>query len=281
MFAVLRRHPAPKAESLLAMQKLLASRGYRGFAYGSNKELGASLDKCVSKNDPFFNTCVRIMTTRSMNQAVYFCTGDVSPDQYAHYGLAMGLYTHFTSPIRRYADVLVHRFLMASMGLHTLPDSLQDKTKIMQQCDTINLRNRMAQWSGRASADLHTFLYFDKVGTQEARAIVTKVRKNGLQVMVPRYGIEGVAFLEEEEWTVNEEAATMTRKSDGLAIGVFNKVEVRISATNKDFRYKTVLEFLGVTESSAADDREDKRARTAIEKEMYPDRLAPGEKAGI
>ena len=60
MFAVLRRHPSPKEEALTQMQRLLAARGYAGFTFGSNKELGASLDKCVSKNDPFFNTSPRL-----------------------------------------------------------------------------------------------------------------------------------------------------------------------------------------------------------------------------
>merc|ERR1711908_76663 len=105
----------------------------------------------VKKDDPYFNTLVRMLTTRCMNQATYFCTGEVQPALYFHYGLAMDLYTHFTSPIRRYADVLVHRLPSAALGTQALPDSLQNNTQITEQCERINIKHRMAQFCGRAS----------------------------------------------------------------------------------------------------------------------------------
>ncbi len=53
--------------------------------------------------DPYFNKLVRIMTTRCMMQAQYFCSGTEAESDFMHYGLASPIYTHFTSPIRRYA----------------------------------------------------------------------------------------------------------------------------------------------------------------------------------
>ena len=83
----------------------------------SSKKLAESLDLAERQTDPFFNKIVRILATRCMNQAVYFCASTVDVAEMGHYGLAMAKYTHFTSPIRRYADVLVHRLLAASIDI--------------------------------------------------------------------------------------------------------------------------------------------------------------------
>jgi exosome complex exonuclease DIS3/RRP44 len=274
MFGVLRRHPPPKDEALKTLKKLLGKHGI-DFKFESNKELSQSLTAAVKPDDPYFNTLVRSMTTRCMNQALYFCTGEVQPALYSHYGLAMDLYTHFTSPIRRYADVLVHRLLMAALGWAPLPEQLQSKPIISDQCDKINVKHRMAQWAGRASSDLHTFLYFSAKGKQEAEAIVTRVRRTGLQVVIQRYGIDGVVAMPEEEWDVNEDEQTVINRSDGsIAIGVFHHIRVRIEADDLDFRNRTTLSFVRtLTESEQEAYGAVEMARKQALREMYPDRL--------
>ena len=57
-----------------------------------------------------------MLTVYLVVQAVYFASGSIEEPLFAHYGLACPIYTHFTSPIRRYADVIVHRLLAASVG---------------------------------------------------------------------------------------------------------------------------------------------------------------------
>ena len=97
----------------------------------SSGALAASLDKCTVRqtfvidpgsaltaqrqdsNEPAFNTLVRIMATRCMLSAEYFCSGSVSSETFGHYGLASSIYTHFTSPIRRYAGEYRYRHRFA------------------------------------------------------------------------------------------------------------------------------------------------------------------------
>jgi exoribonuclease R len=81
----------------------------------SNRALARSLDLAVLSETPEFNHVLRTLATRAMSEAQYFCTGDHEPDDFYHYGLAAEYYTHFTSPIRRYADVVAHRLLMQSL----------------------------------------------------------------------------------------------------------------------------------------------------------------------
>ena len=83
----------------------------------NNKTLAESLDRAVDEKNPDANRILRMLATRCMTQALYFPAGTVPTEQYRHYGLAIPIYTHFTSPIRRYADVVVHRQLAAHLGI--------------------------------------------------------------------------------------------------------------------------------------------------------------------
>lgn len=66
----------------------------------TGRSLQVSLDNLKCK-DLYMNTMFRILTTRCMTQALYFCSGTESENDFFHFGLATPIYTHFTSPIRR------------------------------------------------------------------------------------------------------------------------------------------------------------------------------------
>ncbi|KAJ1628423.1 hypothetical protein T492DRAFT_841596 [Pavlovales sp. CCMP2436] len=76
------------------------------------------------------------MATRSMQQAEYFRAGALSLEEFWHYGLAAEIYTHFTSPIRRYSDQLVHRMLAAAIGIEPLSQMLMHPSPPSSMYDT-------------------------------------------------------------------------------------------------------------------------------------------------
>ncbi|KAJ2891382.1 exosome catalytic subunit dis3, partial [Coemansia aciculifera] len=191
--ALLRRHPEPPAQNFDNLQHALKPLGIQ-LETGSSLALAQSLDRAVLASDPYFNNLLRILTTRCMMQAQYFCSGSCTPEEFRHYGLATGIYTHFTSPIRRYADVMVHRLLHASIDRDAVYGSeLTDKIKMNEQSEVLNHRHRMAQQAGRSSVELYTNLFF-KGKMVEEEGYVTQILQNGFGVLIPSYGIEGVVY---------------------------------------------------------------------------------------
>ena len=228
--ALLRRHPTPQSTQF---EPLVAAVGQAGFKvdHSSSKALADSLDRCVQKDNPYFNNLVRILATRCMTQAVYFGSGEVDTPEYSHYGLAASIYTHFTSPIRRYADLVVHRLLAAALGLTPLPRELEDKEALRECTDNLNRRHRNAQFAGRASVDLHTLVFFKLNPCESAEAHVVRVRTNGLVVFVPRYGIEAAVYLGRDVrgFRHDEGKQALVCVSTNEAFAVFDRVSVRIS----------------------------------------------------
>ncbi|KAL2912650.1 exosome catalytic subunit dis3 [Polyrhizophydium stewartii] len=191
--SMLRRHPKPPATNFEDLGKALEPFGVKIDA-STSRTLSDSLDAAVDPNDPYFNKLVRIMTTRCMMQAVYFCSGTLAEPDFWHYGLATDIYTHFTSPIRRYADLVVHRLLAASIGYDkTYSSELTDKAKVKEMSDVLNYRNRMAQQASRSSVELYTNLFF-KGKTVVEEAYVIRILKNGCSLLIPKYGVESFVY---------------------------------------------------------------------------------------
>ncbi|KAF8760736.1 RNBHypothetical protein, partial [Rhizoctonia solani] len=234
--AVLRRHLPPPHSNFEKLQDLLMKLKGMTLDVSSSGALAASLDKCVDPNEPAFNTLVRIMATRCMLSAEYFCAGSVSRETFGHYGLASPIYTHFTSPIRRYADVLAHRQLAASIGYTPLHATLHTKSHVEQVMSVINRRHRMAQMAGRASVEFYVGLALkarnlaqqDNEGVVE-EAFVIRAFRNGLAVFVSKLGIEGlVTFKNEQEFDSESYSVTLPGPSGTAKVAVFDRVRVKI-----------------------------------------------------
>ncbi|KAH0094637.1 ribonuclease R, partial [Aureobasidium melanogenum] len=233
--ALLRRHAAPPKTNFEELSNQLRVKRGMELRTDSSKALADSLDTCVDPSEPFFNTLVRIMATRCMMSAEYFCSGTQAYPEFRHYGLASEIYTHFTSPIRRYADLEAHRQLAAAIDYEPLDASLLSKAKLEGVCKNINVRHRNAQMAGRASVEYYVGQAL-KGRVVDEDGFVMRVFSNGIVVFVPRFGIEGLIRLRdlatpEPESEFDTENYVLKIKGEGIdrSVELFEKVKVRIS----------------------------------------------------
>lgn len=246
--ALLRRHPRPSKANF---DELIESAQNRGFDIEteSGKSLSESLDKARITGNDYFNVMLRMIATRCMTPAAYFCSGSIDSEvtSYCHFGLAADLYTHFTSPIRRYADLLVHRLLAHAINCsrYGFDKTLLSVDILQSVCEHINYRHRMAQLASRASARLHTVLYIKSKRHLIEDAYVFFVRQNAIQIFIPKLAYEFTYFLKPaEDWKYNSETRTQTNVRNNVTIKQFDQLKVEISvSTQENLRYYEKIDF--------------------------------------
>ena len=238
--AILRRHPPPKEKELNNFIKILKERGFELKA-GNNMELNNSLDNINKKGDPFFNKLVRSLLTRTMNQAKYFPSSEFSYEEFYHYGLAMDIYTHFTSPIRRYSDILVHRLLSAALENDYLPMEIANKVKMNKECSQMNRQNRVGFFCGQDSNYFSAFTFFKEHENKSKtfEVVIHNIDENFIKAMSVEYGIEGKLEFDKIGGIESIDPIKKTFKlKNGDKVDLFDHIICEIVTTFFNYRYE-------------------------------------------
>jgi exosome complex exonuclease DIS3/RRP44 len=119
-FSVLRRHPAPNRSMFHDLISKAKTRGF-DIRIEDSKQLADSLDTAQDNLDPFINKLLRMLSTRCMSPAQYFCSGDLRPTEWHHYGLAAPVYTQVSCSL---ISELVCFFVLFLLHLASLSVSL-------------------------------------------------------------------------------------------------------------------------------------------------------------
>ncbi|XP_076370969.1 dis3 like 3'-5' exoribonuclease 2 [Tachypleus tridentatus] len=186
--AFLRCHPPPQMKMMEDIVDSCAAVGIHLNA-SSAGTLQASLAEYYGE-DLYSAARIQVLTalcSKPMNRALYFCCGWVKdPKCFHHYALNVPLYTHFTSPIRRYADVIVHRLLAAALGYQSPPSiSVEDLQRQASHCNDKKLAGKRVQ---ELSADLFLSIFVKECGPLEERAMVMSIMDHSFDVLILRMG---------------------------------------------------------------------------------------------
>ena len=169
---------------------------------------------------------ISISTLRSMTQAYY------GPRNLGHFGLALRAYAHFTSPIRRYADLVVHRALVTHHGWGSDGLSAWDVEHLEETAAEISAAERRSMTAERDTTDRYLAAFLaDKVGAEFAGR-VSGVQAFGLFVRLTETGADGmvpVRTLGAEFFRHDRDANTLTGTETGLEIGLGQPVTVRLA----------------------------------------------------
>ncbi len=220
---VYRVHDTPDREKLQQLANFIAPMGYK-IKLGSEKIDQRSINKLLqdSKGTPE-ETMIQTATMRSMSKAVY------GMKNIGHYGLAFAHYTHFTSPIRRYPDVMVHRLLdLYLRGVRPEADLLADYDRLTLHASQMEIQASEAE---RDSIKYKQVEYLaDRIG-QTFNAVISGLAKWGIYVQEGETMAEGMVkiFDMTDDFYIFDEAQySMIGKNTNKRYRLGDKVKVRL-----------------------------------------------------
>ncbi|MFK7816777.1 MAG: ribonuclease R [Gammaproteobacteria bacterium] len=227
-----RVHENPKAEKLRDMREFLESLGV-GFSKVEKptpSDYMTVIKKIAHRKDKHV---IEMMLLRSMAQAVY------SPESVGHFGLALPLYAHFTSPIRRYPDLVVHRtirHLIEKKNKASFPLSENDLVLLGEHCSMCERR------ADDATRDVDAWLkcefMLDKLG-QEFSGTITSVTGFGFFVLLDEYFVEGlvhVTALKSDYYHYDEQSHCLFGEHSKRRYSLGDEVKVIVARVSLDER---------------------------------------------
>ncbi|CAL1301213.1 unnamed protein product [Larinioides sclopetarius] len=187
--SLLRRHPAPQPKMMADIVSMCETMGVI-LDPSSSGALQSSIAQY--KGDDYLSRAqtelLMHLISKPMNCALYFCTGVLEePSMFHHYALNVPLYTHFTSPIRRYPDILVHRLLGASLRYNRPPGMAPEE---MEKCAAhCNDKKYNAKKVSDQSAEIFLSAFIRKMGCVHAKAMVLGVMDHSFDCLILDMGI--------------------------------------------------------------------------------------------
>lgn len=221
---VYRVHEPPSKEKLKALREFLETLGMKLPPQNQLRPeaFNGILDK--AKTLPVTDL-INEVVLRSQSQAVY------SPENAGHFGLNLSRYAHFTSPIRRYADLLVHRSLIRSLGLGDDGLEASEVGQLSAISEQISEAERRAMSAERETNDRLIAAHLaDRIGA-DFSARISGVTRSGVFVRLSETGADGfvpAASLGDEYYNYVEEAHAMIGQRSGLSYSLGDTVDVRL-----------------------------------------------------
>lgn len=218
---VYRVHDVPKDEKLMDLNNFVARFGY-SVAVGNKQKTAQSINKLLHDvKDKKEQSMIELLTVRSMPKAVYTTKNS------GHYGLGFEYYTHFTSPIRRYPDVLVHRLLEAKLNhTHYLKaDELEQLAKHSSEME------KLAADAERASVKYKQVEFLgDKIG-QIFKGVISGVTEYGVFVEIVENKCEGMIRtreMKDDQYVFDEENYRLVGRRTGRIYSLGDPVMIKV-----------------------------------------------------
>jgi ribonuclease R len=226
-----RVHEGPDPDALEALAPFLLSLGYR-LPAKKDKIAPLEIQKLLgsARGKPEERVLNRVLL-RSMKQAVY------QPENIGHFGLASTCYTHFTSPIRRYPDLIVHRMLDKTLRGHRLkPNERADLLRYLQEGGKhTSERERHAMDAEREMVDLKKAQFMmNKIG-DEFTGFVTSLANFGFFVELDDYFVEGLVKLSsliDDDYDYYEKEYVIKGRRHGRKFRLGDNVRVKVARIN-------------------------------------------------